>query len=204
MTIDINETKVKRNEIGLWLAWTFATALGMLIGYLPLALLVGSLDLGFARVIVPILSGIFLGLAQWLVLRPYISKSYDWILNHAVGWVVGFTLGLYAVQLLSKTSLGMLLGFISFGVIIALFQYPALRREIPHLATWILANVAGWTLGAYLSLLAVGVLFQNKVPTTFVSVLVSVGITGFVAGAITGLALIQIVRQPDRLAVSSE
>jgi len=204
MTIDINETKVKRNEIGLWLAWTFATALGMLIGYLLLALLVGSLDLGFARVIVPIISGIFLGLAQWLVLRPYISKSYDWILNHAVGWVVGFTLGLYAVQLLSKTSLGMLIGFISFGVIIALFQYPALRREIPHLATWILANVAGWTLGAYLSLLAAGVLFQNKVPTTFASVLVSVGITGFVAGAITGLALIWIVRQPDRLAVSSE
>ena len=204
MTIDINETKVKRNEIGLWLAWTFATALGMLVGYLPLALLVGSLDLGFARVIVPIISGIFLGLAQWLVLRPYISKSYDWILNHAVGWVVGYTLGLYVVQLLSKTSLGMLVGFISFGVIVALFQYPALRREIPHLATWILANVAGWTLGAYLSLLAAGVLFQNKVPTTFASVLVSVGITGFVAGAITGLALIWIVRQPDRLAVSSE
>jgi hypothetical protein len=204
MTIDINEAKVKRNEIGLWLAWTFATALGMLIGYLPLALLVGSLDLGFARVIVPIISGIFLGLAQWLVLRPYISKSYDWILNHAVGWVVGYTLGLYVVQLLSKTSLGMLVGFISFGVIVALFQYPALRREIPHLATWILANVAGWTLGAYLSLLAAGVFFQNQVPTTFTSVLVTVGITGLVAGAITGLALIWIVRQPDRLVASSE
>jgi hypothetical protein len=31
-------------------------------------------------------------------------------------------------------------------------------------------------------------------------VLVTVGITGLVAGAITGLALIRIVRQPDRLA----
>jgi len=203
MAIDINEAKVKRNEIGLWLAWTFATALGMLIGYLLLVLLVGSLDLGVARVLVPIISGIFLGLAQWLVLRPYISKSYDWILNHAVGWVVGFTLGLYVVQLLSKTPLGMLVGFISFGLIVALFQYPALRREIPHLATWILANVTVWTLGAYLSLLATGVFFQNNLPTTFTSVLVSVGITGLVAGAITGLALIWIVRQPDRLAASS-
>ena len=203
MTIDINETKVKRNEIGLWLSWTLATAFGMLIGYLPIALLIGSLDLGVARVIVPIISGIFLGLAQWLVLRPYISKSYDWILNHAVGWVVGYTLGLYVIQLLSKTPLGMLVGFISFGVIVALFQYPALRREIPHLATWILANVTGWTLGAYLSLLAAGVFFQNKVPTTFTSVLVTVGITGLVAGAITGLALIWIVRQPDRLTASS-
>jgi hypothetical protein len=199
MTIDINETKVKRNEIGIWLAWTLATTLGMLIGYLPLALMVGSLDLSVARVIVPIISGILLGLAQWLVLRPYISKSYDWILNHAVGWVAGFTLGLFIVQLLSKTPLGMLVGFISFGLIVALFQYPSLRREIPHLTTWILANVIGWTLGAYLSLLAAGVFFQNKVPTTFTSVLVIVGITGLVAGAITGLALIWIVRQPDRL-----
>ena len=200
MTIDIDETKVKRNEFGLWLAWTLATGLGMLIGYLPLAFLIGSLDLGVARVIVPIITGILLGLAQWLVLRPYVSNSYDWILNHAVGWVVGFTLGLFVVQLLSKTPLGMFVGFILFGVIVAVFQYPVLRREIPHLSTWILANVIGWTLGAYLSQLAAGVFFQNSVPTTFTSVLVTVGITGLVAGAITGLALIWIVRQPDRLA----
>lgn len=201
MTIDIDETKVKRNEFGLWLAWTLATALGMLIGYLPLAFVAGSLDLGLVRVIVPIITGTLLGLAQWLVLRPYITQSYDWILNHAAGWVAGFTLGLFLVQLLSKTPLGRLAGFISFGVIVALFQYPVLRREIPHLATWILANVIGWTLGAYLSQLAGSVFFQNVLPTTFTTVLVAVGITGLVAGAITALALIWIVRQPDRLAV---
>ena len=200
MTIDIDETKVKRNEFGLWLAWTLATALGMLIGYLPLALMVGSLELGVARVIVPIFSGILLGLAQWYVLRPYVSKSFDWVVNQAVGWVVGFTIGLFVVQLLSKTPVGILLGFISFGMIVALFQYPALRREIPHLGTWIIANVVGWTVGAYLSQLAAGVFFQNVLPTTFTSVLVIVGITGLVAGAITALALILIVRQPDRLA----
>ena len=202
MSIDIDEAKVERNEIGLWLAWTAATTLGMLIGYLPLALVVGSLDLGLARVIVPIITGILLGLAQWLVLRPYIVHSHDWILNHAAGWVVGFSIGLFIVQLLSKTPLGMLLGFIAFGAIVALFQYPTLRREIPHLSTWILANVIGWTLGAYLSQLAGGVFLHNTAPSALVSVLVSVGITGLVAGAITGLALIWIVRQPDQLAVS--
>ena len=202
MSIDIDEAKVERNEVGLWLAWTAATTLGMLIGYLPLALVVGSLDLGLARVIVPIITGILLGLAQWLVLRPYIVHSHDWILNHAAGWVVGFSIGLFIVQLLSKTPLGMLLGFIAFGAIVALFQYPTLRREIPHLSTWILANVIGWTLGAYLSQLAGGVFLHNTAPSALVSVLVSVGITGLVAGAITGLALIWIVRQPDQLAVS--
>jgi hypothetical protein len=199
MTINIDETKLKRNEFGLWLAWTLATALGMLIGYLPLAFLVGSFELGIARVIVPIISGTLLGLAQWLVLRPYVSKSFDWVINQAVGWVVGFTIGLFVVQLLANSPLGILLGFISFGVIVAIFQYPALRREIPYLATWILANVIGWTLGAYLSQVVASNFFQNALPTTFTSVLVATGITGLVAGAITALALILIVRRPDRL-----
>jgi hypothetical protein len=97
----------------------------------------------------------------------------------------------------------LLLGFISFGVIVAIFQYPALRREIPYLAAWILANVIGWTLGAFLSQVVASNLFQNVQPTIFTSVLVVIGITGLVAGAITALALILIVRQPDRLATLS-
>ena len=200
MSIDIDEAKVNRNEVGLWLAWTAATVLGMLAGYLPLALVVGSLDLGLARVLVPIITGLVLGLAQWLALRPYVVRSHDWILNHAAGWVVGFAIGLFIVQLLSKTPLGMLVGFVVFGMLVAVFQYPTLRREIPHLSTWIIANVIGWTLGAYLSQIAGGILYQNGAPSLVASVLVSVGLTGLVAGAVTGLALIWIVRQPDRLA----
>jgi hypothetical protein len=199
MALDLDEARVQRNEFALWLAWTLATALGMLAGYLPLALLVNSLDLGLARVLVPLLTGLLLGLAQWLVLRPYIAQSHDWILNHAAGWVAGYTLGLFVVQLLAKTTLGLLLGYVAFGAIVALFQYPALRREIPHLSIWLAANVLGWTLGAYLSQLAASLLFRGALPDTFASVLVSVGVTGLVAGALTALALIWIVRQPDQL-----
>ncbi len=200
MAVDIDESKLKRNEVGLWFAWTLATTLGMLIGYLLLAFLTGSLDLGLARVLVPLISGLLLGLAQWLVLRPYVARAYQWIFHHASGWVVGYGLGLLVVQFLSGTSLGMLLGFISFGVILALFQYPILQREVPRLGLWILGNVLGWTLGAYLSQVAVGVFFQHALPTTFTGVLVSVGVTGLVAGAITGVAFVLIFRQPDRQA----
>ncbi len=199
MTIDIDEAKVKRNEFGLWAGWTLATALGLVLGYLPLALVVGPLDLGIARVLVPIFSGILLGLAQWLVLRSYVIGSQDWILNQVGGWVVGYALGLFVVQALSRTAVGALIGFITFGIIVALFQWPVLRREIPHVGAWILANVLGWTLGAYLSQLAAGAFFQNTLPNTVTSVLVTVGITGLVAGAITAVALIWIVRQPDRV-----
>jgi hypothetical protein len=202
MTIDIDESKLERHEFSLWLAWTLATVLGLLAGYLPLALLVGSLDLGLARVLVPVITGILLGLAQWIVLRPYLTRSADWVLNHAVGWVVGFAIGLFIVQWLSKTPLGTLFGYITFGVLISLFQYPVLRREIPHLSVWMLVNVIGWTGGAYLSQLAAGAIFQNALPNTLSSALVSVGITGLVAGAITAIGLIWIVRQPDQLAAA--
>jgi hypothetical protein len=201
MTLDIDEAKVNRNEFGLWLGWTLATMIGMILGYLPLALVVGPIDLGIALVVVPIVSGILLGLAQWLVLRSYVTNSQDWIINLVGAWVVGYALGLLVVNALSRTAVGTLIGFIVFGIIVAIFQYPVLRREIPHIGSWILANVVGWTLGAYLSQLAAGIFFQNTLPTTISAVLVSVGITGLVAGAIIGLALVWIVRQPDRATV---
>jgi hypothetical protein len=175
----------------------------LVLGYLLVALIIGPLDLGIARVLVPILSGILLGAAQWLVLRGYVTNSQDWIINQIGGWVVGYALGLFVVQALSKTSVGLLVGFISFGIIVALFQWPVLRREVPHLASWVAANVLAWTLGAYLSLLAGGIFFQGTTPNLITSVLVSVGITGLVAGAITAVALIWIVRQPDQVTMKS-
>jgi hypothetical protein len=204
MTIDIDERKVKRNEFSLWLAWTLATTLGMLVGYLPLALLVNSLDLGFARVAVPIITGVLLGISQWLVLRPYLVGSYNWVFNHATGWAIGYTLGLFVVQWLARSPIGMMFGYIAFGVIISLFQYPILHHEVPHLFTWLVANVIGWTAGAYLSLLVAGAIFQKGAPTTVTSTLVIIGVTGLVAGAFTALALILIVRQPDLPADSKE
>src|SRR5512147_836333 len=127
MAIDIDEAKVERNEFGLWLAWTLATTLGMLLGYLPAAFIVGEMDYGIARVVVPLLAGVLIGLAQWLVLRGYVTNSRDWILYHAGGWAVGYAIGLFVVQALSGVPFGGLLGFILFGGIVAVFQWPVLR-----------------------------------------------------------------------------
>src|SRR5512146_2280322 len=111
MAIDIDETKVERNEFSLWLAWTLATAIGMMIGYLPAALFVSDLDVGIDRVIVPLLAGLLIGVAQWLVLRSYVTGSHDWILYHAGGWVVGYALGLFVVQALAQVPFGGLAGY---------------------------------------------------------------------------------------------
>lgn len=200
--IDIDEAKVNRNEFGLWLGWTLATAIGMLLGFLPSLLLVNILDLQWSRVIVPLLAGFLIGLAQWAVLRNYLVESADWILAGGTSWAVGYALGLFLINSLSTTALGGVIGFALFGVIVAVVQWPLLRREIPSVWSWILANVLGWTAGFYLSQVALEWFFNDPainlvVSTSFVSV-----VTGLVAGAITGLALVWIVRQPERVTAS--
>ena len=199
MTIDIDEAKVVRNEFGLWLQWTLATALGMLIGFLLAIPLVNLLDLQWARVIVPLLAGFLIGLAQWAVLRNYLTSSADWVLAGGASWAVGFAIGLLLINLVASSVIGALLGYVLFGIIVAVVQWPVLRREIPNLWLWILANVIGWTAGFYLSQVALNLFFNDpSIPpitsTSFISV-----VTGLVAGAITGVALVLIVRQPERV-----
>ena len=201
--IDIDEAKVSHNEFGLWLGWTLATAAGMLAGFLPSLLLVNVLDLPLSRVIVPLLAGFLIGLAQWAVLRNFVVNSHDWILAAGTSWAVGYAVGLFLINSLSGTPLSGMIGFALFGAVIAIIQYPIFRREIPHLSYWIIANMLGWMAGFYLSQVSLNLFFSN-VPainpvasTSFVSV-----VTGLVAGAVTGLALIWIVRHPDIIKTS--
>lgn len=198
MTIDIDEVKVNRNEFGLWLGWTLATAIGMLLGLLIAIPLVNLLDLQWARIIVPLLTGFLIGLAQWAALRSYLIDATDWILAGGTSWAVGYALGLFLINALADTILGGFAGYLLFGLIIALVQWPILRREIPNLWAWILANVIGWTLGFYLSQVSLDLFFEDPAIAPVASTSVISAISGLVAGGITGLALVWIVRQPER------
>ena len=199
MTIDINEAKVARNEFGMWLEWTLATAFGMLLGFLPSIVLVNLMDLAFARFIVPLFAGFLVGLAQWVVLRKYVNEVADWVLAAGASWAVGYALGLLIMNGLTGTGLDGFVGYILFGVIVALVQWPILRREIPNVWMWVLANVIGWTAGFYLSQISLDLFFNDPVIDPIASTSVLSGVSGLVAGAITGLALIWIVRQPERV-----
>ena len=198
MSVDINETKVASNEFGMWLEWTLATALGMLLGFLPSIVLVNLLDLALARIVVPLWAGFLIGLAQWVVLRKYLNDASDWVLAAGASWAVGFALGLLIMNGLTGTGLGGFFGYILFGIIVAVVQWPILRREIPNVWMWILANVIGWTTGFYASQFALDLFFNDPVIAPLASTSVLSGVSGLVAGAITGVALIWIVRKPER------
>jgi hypothetical protein len=123
------------------------------------------------------------------------------VLNGGAGWALGFALGLLVIQAMGRSPLGQLAAYVLFGLIVAVMQWPVLRREIPHVAPWVAASIVGWALGAYLSQASLGLLAAGGGEVNQVlSSLVIAGLTGLVAGAITGLALVWIVRQPDRAA----
>jgi hypothetical protein len=106
------------------------------------------------------------------------------------------------VQSLASSLLGMWVGYILFGILIGLVQWPILRREIPHAFTWVIASLVGWAVGAGLSFLIVNLLVTgDQANLTLVAVL-DAGLTGLFAGLITGLALYWLVRQPDRVVQS--
>jgi len=197
MTINIDEAKVERNEFGLWLGWTLATAGGMLLGFLPAIPLVDVLDLGLAQIVIPVFAGILIGFSQWIVLRRFLTADTDWILAGGASWAAGFALGLLLIQSLPSSLFGGIAGYLLFGAVVALVQWPLLRVEIPNLLVWILANALGWGAGfwasdAILSLIFSGSLIEPAVSTTVIAVT-----SGLVAGAITGIALVWIVRRPE-------
>jgi hypothetical protein len=198
MNIDLDEVKWAGNESALWLQWTLATAAGMLAGFLPFLLFLEFVPLGLARLIFPIWAGLFVGLFQWFVLRRCVAQCGDWVWNGVAGWALGYALGLMVIQALSFSILGALIGYLFFGAIVALIQWPILHREIPNVVPWVLASVAGWALGALAGQVALNLLVPAGQPIPqALSTFVIASVTGLVAGAITGLALVYIIRQPE-------
>lgn len=209
MTIDLDEAKIRKNEFGLWAAWMLATFGGMLIGFLPGKLIADAIGLGVAYIVVPLFAGALIGFLQWLALRRFIVGSMDWILTAGAGWAIGYAVGLLVIQGLGllPAIAGfwlMLACYALFGLIIALVQWPVLRREIPHIGPWILANVVGWVLGFSIATAVQLALYSQAPAEPWIVSLIVQGISGLIAGAITGLALVWIVRKPDLALVTSE
>ncbi len=198
MTVDVSESKVAENTLGLWGGWALATGAGMVLGSLPYVFILDNLSLVAALILIPVSAGFLVGLFQWLVLRQYLTHSADWIVHEGAGWSLGYALGLILIRALGETVLGALLAYAIFGGIIGVIQWPVLRREIRHAVPWVLANVAAWAIGSYASQLVLTLLVSDDVISQVVSTLTISGVTGLVAGLITGLTLVWTVRQPER------
>lgn len=197
MAIDISERKVEQNEWKLWLGWMVMTGLGLLIGFLPSRLLAEIIGLGIARILSPLLAGGLIGMGQWLVLRSFITDCSDWILATGAGWGIGYAAGIFILQLLPTGYWFGLFGIGLFGLIVGLIQWPILRREIPNIVPWIIANVVGWVSGFILSQVFTNLIYNNFEVSEFIISIVILSVNGLISGALIGAVLVWIVRKPD-------
>jgi len=115
--------------------------------------------------------GIGMGVLQWLVLQHRLRKAWRWIIATTLGWLLGSTL------ILASLPEGMdFLAGVIIGITTGTAQWLVLRREFYWAGWWIVISVIAWTTG--------------------MALLPGVMLTGVMAGAITGLALILLIRFP--------
>ena len=154
------------------------------------------------------LVGTVIGVAQWLVLRPYIRHPNRWIIVTIVGAMVGWMVGVKAsVFLALVTGLGtrglslsiffegvLLLGA-WVGLMLGFAQWFVLQANLPGAGWWIPANIVAWALGLAVAFLGIGMAKQAGwdaialAGTGFAGIL-----SGAVVGAITGAVLVWLMR----------
>jgi hypothetical protein len=149
-------TQNKTKSLGWLVAWTIASALGIIVsmvGVLPLLWTYGEgVERAIGQFPAQIVGGIVFGLgigaavgiAQWIVLRGRTSDATRWLVGSIVGGVVA---GVVAILISVFNDQGenvpvMILAFVTLGAILGLGQYLA-ARSIARSPLWMVANAVG-------------------------------------------------------------
>jgi hypothetical protein len=145
-----DETRQLAIAPSLWLWWTLATTIaGAIVGALEAS--------GFQFMATIFFTGLFIGAAQWLVLRQYIPKAFWWIVVSTLGWTFGLVLVALnetfdpLIQFLSTLGLWYVfwMNLVKQSIVLAIFgaaQFPILRRFVRKAHWWILVSALGGAL----------------------------------------------------------
>ncbi len=185
----------------LWLWWTLATTIaGAIVGALEAS--------GFQFVATILFTGLFIGIAQWLVLRQYIPKAFWWIVASTLGWTLGLLLVSHYNTLFDPLidllrTLGAWPVFwtnlVTQPIVLAIFgaaQFPILRRFVRKAHWWILVSALGGALeGASSS--TVAYILPGLLPAPFTTAL-SYGAGWLSYGIVTGIYLQWLLRHHPR------
>ena len=140
----------------LWVYWFLFTLLAIVFVLVNFIVWVGPLissasPLFFGSVL-GMCFGLTTGLAQWIVLKRYLTNSYLWIVSTMLAWTLFFALNMAGFfgrgeDLSSKMFEGSTHGFL-FGALLGFVQWLAIGRFSARSAAWIWINALVWSLCA--------------------------------------------------------
>jgi len=190
--------KTRYTDWVFWFQWMIVTIVGWALAGWRLGNIFVSraevntliYDLFLIPLVFGPLSGILIGTAQWLILRHRLPHSKWWILATFVGSIIG-TIAYFVESLQVSEGSWMLHGAeaLVLGTSIGTAQWYGLHTlRVSRAGWWILASGLG-----YFAMFVVSSLFiADSTPGYWVSATLQ----GAVAGALTGITLVWLIREP--------
>ncbi len=186
---------VERTQIGwgFWTRWLLATTVGWPVGVIGGFILAHIANIAYPRetnLMLGIGLGAGVGYMQWRVLRQRLSPAGWWVLASAAGVGVPFVVAVVVDELGGPPAriVGWTVTMASGGTLAGLLQLRVLRPHTLRSGWWVLASTVGWALS--------GFAFEAGFLGAFL-------IGGIALGAVTGGALIRLLRPPTPDDVSS-
>lgn len=118
-----------------------------------------------------IIAGVLVGAFQWLVLQGRLAHAWRWIVATSAGWIIGYLITLLMLPQEFEFLQGMIIGLTT-----GIAQWMILRREFHWAGWWIIFSTMGWITG--------------------LTLLQGVLLSGTMSGALSGLCLEILLRNP--------
>jgi predicted Ser/Thr protein kinase len=206
---------------GFWLGWVAANTAGWIIGLVLGAAFLSALQESFLGAFLgAFLLGLSTGMMQWFVLRRHLREPGQWVWATAGGTLLGaFAAGIVGDAGGGSETLGLVFLLCTVAVVlgtcIGVAQWLVLRDQYRGAGWWVVANAAAWLVvglingGIGAAMVsgfgdtggldfgeAIGQIIAKILGLLLVVSLSIVVLTGPVSGAITGAALLRLLRQP--------
>ncbi len=192
-------------ERNIWFQWVMLTTVGWVAGgllsmlgpyaYECLPETIGGL---ISRLVESFALPAGVAAIQWIVLRRHVSGARKWILCNGVAGLFTFVvLTILEVRVFyslpTRSFLEEIIHMVVIGGLLGVGQWMAMRRWVHYAGWWICGNVVGITVGKL-----AGKLVPFHLNTAFLSSLLQIVVSIGVYAAVTGYALVVLLRDPLR------
>ncbi|MGB3787851.1 MAG: hypothetical protein WA949_07565 [Phormidesmis sp.] len=188
-------TALRGNELTLWLGWTGLTWLAFLSSLLFVE--VGErVDLSVGE---GLIGGGLVGLAQYLVLRPYLPGAYRWLVASFVSWGALTLFHVGALGWMAPATLNLTLrggfGFLQgayVGLGLGVGQWLAMRRQVTMAWRWVPISGVIWALAIAMGWVVGGGL--RAISDLFVSEVIGLAVAWGAIAALSGVGMVLLLR----------